>query len=144
LLKEYTSRDSIIFIDTLVQSGETYSYTLVAIDDSENESEPSSPLTVDIPLDKRNKDAVKDLKAIADKNAKKILVEWTYSENGVVEYQIYRKKGKAPMSLWKVAERTTTGIIDDELSPGNEYEYAVRAIFGDGRVSAWNEIKVAY
>jgi uncharacterized protein len=144
LIKEYTSRDSVAYVDTLVNSGKTYSYTLVAIDDSDNESDPSSPLTVEVPIDKRNKEAVKDLKAIADKNAKKILVEWTYAEKGVLKYQIYRKKGKEPISLWKIAEQDTTGIIDEELSPGNEYKYAVRAVFGDGRTSAWNEVKVSY
>jgi uncharacterized protein len=144
LLKEYTSRDSMAYVDTLVNSGKTYSYTLVAIDDSDNESNPSSPLTVQVPIDKRNKEAVKDLKALADKKAKKILVEWTYAEKGVLKYQIYRTKGKEPISLWKIAEQDTTGIIDEELSPGNEYKYAVRAVFGDGRMSAWNEVKVFY
>lgn len=144
LIKEFITKDSITFTDVNVKIGNIESYTLVAIDSSNNESLPSVPLTVTIPLDKKNKAAVKDIKAVVDRNAKKILVEWTYAEKDVVEYQIYRATTETPFILWKVAQNNSAGIIDSEISPNNEYKYSVRAIFKNGCISSWNEVKVVF
>jgi uncharacterized protein len=144
LLKEFTSLDSVSYTDTEVKQGTIVGYTLIAIDKNKNEATPSVPLTVQIPIDRRNKVAVKELRAVADRKSKKILVEWVYGEKGVAEYQIYKTAGKQPLSLWKVAENTTVAIIDEDISPSNLYKYAVRAVFKDGTMSHWKEVNVEF
>jgi uncharacterized protein len=144
LEKEFSSLDSVSYVDTKVKQGSVVGYTLMAIDKSKNESAPSVPLTVQIPIDRRDKAAVKELHAVADRKSKKILVEWVYGEKNVAEYQIYKTAGKQPLSLWKVAENTTVAIIDEDISPSNLYKYAVRAVFKDGTMSQWKEVNVEF
>jgi uncharacterized protein len=144
LLKEFNSLDSTHYTDNKVNAGAVVGYTLIAVDKNKNESTPSVPLTVTIPLDKKDKVAVKELTAVADRKSKKILVEWVYTEKGVVEYQIYKTAAKKPISLWKVAENTSVAIIDEDISPGNVYKYAIRAVFNDGTMSQMKEVNVEF
>lgn len=144
LLKELSSLDTTSYRDTSVIEGTIVGYTLMAVDKNKNESAPSTPLTVNIPFNKKNKDGVKELHAVVDRKSKKILIEWTYTEKDVVEYQIYKSNSKAPMSLWKVAQKTTAAIIDEDISPSNIYKYAVRAVFKNGAMSQWKEIAIEF
>ena len=116
----------------------------MAVDKDNNESPPSVPLTLTIPFDKKDKVAIKELSAAVDRQSKKILIEWVYAEKGVVEYQIFRTLGKEKITLWKVADKSTVAIVDDEVSPSNIYRYAVRAVFNDGVMSQWKEISVKF
>jgi uncharacterized protein len=144
LLKEFTSIDSTSYIDNKVKSGTTVAYVMMAVDKDNNESPPSTPLTLTIPFDKKDKVAIKELSAAVDRQSKKILIEWVYAEKGVVEYQIFRTMGKEKITLWKVADKSTVAIVDDEVSPSNIYRYAVRAVFNDGVMSQWKEISVKF
>ena len=144
LIKEFTGRDSTTYADEKVVGGRAYAYTLMATDKSKNESDPSVPLTITVPIDKKNKAAVRDLKAEANRQVRQINVSWVYAESGVVEYQIYKTTKNAPFSLWKVMEKNELAIIDPDVSAGNVYRYAVRAVFGDGSQSVWKEVKVEF
>lgn len=144
LTKEFKGKDSTTFIDYDVAAGKQFAYTLVAVDKSKNESPPSQPLAVTAPLDKRNHPSIKDLRALVDRKAEKVLIDWNYDEKGVVEFQIYRAFGNEPISLWQVLEASTRGIVDEKLIINNIYRYAVRAVFADGSMSTWKEIKINY
>ena len=144
LIKEFNSLDSTSYTDYKVTPGSVIGYTLIAIDKNKNEGTPSVPLTIQVPIDRRNKAAVKELTAVADRKSKKILVEWVYGEKGVAEYQIYKTTGKNALSLWKVAENSTVAIIDEDINPSNIYKYAIRAVFKDGTMSLWKEVNVEF
>lgn len=144
LVKEFKGSDSTTLTDTKVIPESTVSYTIIAIDKSKNESTPSVPLTVVVPKDKKNATAVKNLKAEADRLSKKITLEWKYEEKDVVEYQLYKTSGKTPFTLWKVLDTNNSSIVDTDISPSNIYKYAVRAVFQDGRMSTWKEVKVEF
>lgn len=144
LVKEFKGKDSTAFTDTKVAPESTVSYTIIAVDKSQNESKPSTPISVLVPKDKKNAIAVKNLKAEADKQTKKITIEWKYEEQGVVEYQLYKTSGKTPFTLWKVLDTTQSSIVDTEISPSNIYKYAIRAVFKDGSMSTWKEVKVEF
>ena len=144
LVKEFTTQDSITFTDDKVKGGATLSYTLVSVDKSKNESTPSTPLTVVVPMDKRNKAAVKDLKAQSDRQNRKISLDWVYDEKGIAEYQVYKTVINQPYALWKVLDKTALAIVDTEVSASNVYKYAVRAVFNDGTMSVWREVKVEF
>ena len=85
LVKEFEGRDSLSYTDEKVRGGATVSYTLVSVDEHKNESTPATPLTLVIPIDKKDKAAVKDLKAQSDRQNRKITLDWTYNERGVVD-----------------------------------------------------------
>jgi fibronectin type 3 domain-containing protein len=144
LLKTLEHKDSTQFTDFAVMGGIQYAYTLVAVDKSKNESEPSQPMTVVVPVDKRNRPPVKDLRALVDRKSEKVLIDWAYEERDVVEFQIYRAYGPEPISLWQVLSTSTRGVVDEKLAINNIYRYAVRAVFADGSMSTWKEVKVNY
>jgi uncharacterized protein len=144
LLKEFKGSDTTQFIDTQVKGGLKIAYTLVAVDRTRNESPPSVPVTVTVPLDKRNKPPVKDLRALVDRKAQKVVIDWLYAESGIVEFQVYRSLGSAPITLWKVIQHDAKGIIDDDVSINNLYRYAVRAVFSDGTMSSLKEVKINF
>jgi uncharacterized protein len=144
LVKEFDTQDSLTFTDDKVKGGATLSYTLVSVDKSKNESTPSSPLTVVVPMNKKNKAAVKDLKAQSDRLNKKIMLDWVYDVKGVVEYQVYKTVINEPFMLWKVLDNTSLAIEDTDVNASNIYKYAVRAVFNDGTTSVWREIKVEF
>jgi uncharacterized protein len=144
LVKEFEGRDSLSFTDEKVRPGTTVSYTLVSVDNSKNESAPSTPLTITVPIDKRDKAAVKDLKAQSDRQNHKITLDWVYAEKGVVEYQVYKTVVNAPYSLWKVIDNHALAIEDTDVSASNVYKYAVRAVFNDGSMSSLREIKIEF
>ena len=144
LVKEFEPTDSSTYTDENVKGGVTLSYSLVAIDNTKNESPPSVPLTLTVPIDKKNKAAVKSLIGEADRQNRKISLGWVYDEKNVVEYQLYKTVINAPYSLWKVLDNNTLAITDTEVSASNIYKYAIRAIFTDGSMSVMREIKVEF
>jgi hypothetical protein len=62
----------------------------------------------------------------------------------VTEYRIYRSTNAQPTSLWKVIMGDNTAVEDKEVTPGNTYQYGVRVVLKDGRLSGWKEVTVAY
>jgi hypothetical protein len=144
LLKEFKGADTTTFSDVETRGGLQVSYTLVAVDKSRNESPPSAPITVTVPVDKRNRPAVRDLRALVDRKSAKVLIDWLYEEREVVEFQIYRAFAAEAISLWQVLKADKRGLVDDKLIINNIYRYAVRAVFSDGSMSTWKEVKINY
>lgn len=143
LIKKFESNNIDNFLEDSLENGQTYSYTLIAIDKSNNESQPSPPLTVTV-NNSQKIPAVKNLKATVDKLSKSILITWSFDNKDVVEFTIYKGVNKAPLTTWKVVDAKQTSASDTELLINNVYRYAVRAILKDGRMSGWKEVKVEY
>ncbi len=143
LVKEFKGSDSTTYSDMNVTPLTKIAYTIIAIDKSKNESTPTMPLTVEIPKDKKAKVAV-NLSAEPDRKTQKITVAWKYEEQGVVEYQLYKTQGKIPFTLWKVVDTRNSSIVDNNVSASNLYKYAIRAVFKDGTMSNWKEVKVEF
>ena len=144
LVKEFKGNADSVTTDSSVLEESMVHYTIIAIDNSKNESKPTPPLTVTVPKEKKNAVAVNDLKAEAIRPEKRINIAWQYKESGVLEYQLYKSSGTRPFSLWKVVEQNNSQIADADVISGHVYKYAIRAIFNDGRMSAWKEIKVEF
>ncbi len=143
LVKEFEGNTTNNFEDDSVQNGATVAYTLIAVDKSNNESQPAPPLTVQVNNTTRIT-AVKNLKAELDAATKTITISWSFDNKDVVEYTIYRALNKAPFTTWQVVDAKQTSIQDKELSVSNIYRYGVRATLKDGRMSGWKEVKVEY
>jgi fibronectin type 3 domain-containing protein len=143
LIKQFEGRTISGFTDDKAESGKTASYTILAVDNSKNESAPSTPLTIRI-TDASMVQSVKKLRATAQRTNNNILVEWNMDRKDVTEYRIYRSSNAQPTSLWKVITGDNTAVEDKEVTPGNTYQYGVRAVLKDGRLSGWKEVNVTY
>jgi fibronectin type 3 domain-containing protein len=145
LLQEFTDQKTTIWVDKNLQPGQTYSYTLVAVDSSKLESDPSIPLTVAVP-EKRMKDAVKKVDVEVDRQNRSITINWikVAEDKNIRLFELYRAQDKQQMSLYKQVPAATNSFIDTDLQVNTRYKYAVRAVYTDGKYSDFVIKQVIY
>lgn len=132
------------FNDKNIPDDKTCYYTIVAIDESGNESKPAEPLIAKS-LPKMSKPAINNFGHFVDRSNKNIELFWSSKEKKIVEYQLYKRKKEGNYSLYRIFEfKEKMRFVDEVLSPGNIYKYAVKAIFEDGTASKIEEITVEY
>jgi len=131
------------YTDTDVSPGKKYRYTLITVDQSGLESDPTPPIVITMP-GKLLQPGVKGLYASVDRENKFIQLTWRLKIKDVVEIQLYRKTEEQPYTLYKRIDPTNKGWIDRNLTPNKTYMYAVKAVYNDGSISEWEEIKVKY
>ncbi len=131
------------YTDSNTIPGTNYLYTLVAVDKSGLESQPSPPLAINV-INKLVKPEVKGLYTIIDRENKQIHLFWRYNEDNVQEFLIYKKKKDETYVLFRNANLDEKQLIDIELHPNTTYHYGIKAIFKDGSTSKWTEIEVVY
>ncbi|HIP49215.1 MAG TPA: hypothetical protein EYG92_09665 [Lutibacter sp.] len=132
------------WIDSNITEGYQYTYTVMAIDDSNLKSKPSKPLTVVIPVTSL-KPAIKRFTSFVDKKNAYIELFWKqYKEPNVAELMIYKGIKDKKITLLKNVLPNTKSIIDTQIKPNNEYVYLIRAIFKDGSKNKASQIIVKY
>jgi hypothetical protein len=135
---------SMQWTDREVIEGQQYSYTLIAIDDSELESDPAPPLTVIVPKTSLYP-PLEGLYGETDREKGTITIRWkAYTEPNASKISIYKGiKGK-PLNLLTEIPVDTKGIVDSKIQPNNTYEYVFRVVFTDGGVSEVLELTLIY
>jgi len=124
LLTEWTDMD--------IQEDQQYSYTIIAIDDSELESDPAPPLTVIVPKTSLYP-PLEGLYGEADREKGTITLRWkTYKEPNAAKINIYKGLQGQPKNLLKEIPADAKGIVDSKLKPNNTYEYLFRVVFIHG------------
>jgi hypothetical protein len=114
------------------------------VDDSGNESEPSEPLIVDA-VPKLVTKAIINFDFVVDRKNKNIELFWSAKGKKIVEYQLYKRKKGANFILYRVFPfKEKMRFVDEVLSLGNVYEYALKAFLEDGTSSEIKEISVEY
>jgi len=132
------------WIDENIIPKEQYSYTIIAIDDSELESDPAPPITLIIPKTTLE-DGIKKFGSYVDKKNNYIELFWkSYEQQNVVEIAIYKGVKDQPISLFKNVLPNTKRIFDTKVKPNNEYVYMIRAIFDDGSISETETLNVKF
>ncbi|AUC76146.1 fibronectin type III domain-containing protein [Olleya sp. Bg11-27] len=131
------------YTDTDITVGKMYSYTILAIDDSGLESIPSPSISIVIPKTKVNTQ-IKGFYAHVDKINKAVLLSWRYKEDGIAEYEIYKSKKGEKLRLLRMVPTDSKRLYDYDLKINTEYQYAIRAVFKDGRMSKLVIKKVKY
>lgn len=130
--------------DENVKEGQLYSYTMIAIDDSELESEPAPPITVIVPKTSLNP-PLEGLYGQADREAGTITMRWkAYKEPNASKIIIYKGVERKLMNLLKEISVNAKGIVDNKVKPNNTYKYVFRVVFKDGRVSETSTLNVKY
>ncbi|MEE2872745.1 MAG: hypothetical protein VX893_07495 [Candidatus Latescibacterota bacterium] len=134
------------FEDSALESLTTYFYTLMAFDDSGNESSRSTAVQVltDGP-DQVAPAAPSDLAATADLSAAQITVSWSPPSTdadgsdltGLSSYIVLRSKGdEAAFAAIDTLSSASTSFVDTGLESSTTYFYAVRSIDDSGNASS--------
>ena len=134
------------FEDSALESLTTYFYTLMAFDDSGNESSRSTAVQVltDGP-DQVAPAAPSDLAATADLSAAQITVSWSPSSTdadgsdltGLSSYIVLRSKGdETAFAAIDTLNSASTSFVDTGLESSTTYFYAVRSIDDSGNASS--------
>ncbi|MCB0475675.1 MAG: hypothetical protein KDC69_08360, partial [Flavobacteriaceae bacterium] len=131
------------YLDTKIEPGGNYYYTLVAVDQSGLESPPSPPLAIDV-VGTMLRPAVKGLYAQVDRDNKLIRLYWRYKEPDVLEFLIYKKKKGGKFTLFRTTGTDDRQLEDYELDINTVYDYGIKAVFKDSSISKWNEVEVEY
>ncbi|MEM7486300.1 MAG: fibronectin type III domain-containing protein [Bacteroidota bacterium] len=135
------SRDT--FKDTDLEPNTTYSYTITTTNQTGLESPPSPPLSITT-LKRLLRPKVKGLFAEADRENKYIQLNWRYSEEDVLEIQLFRKEEEDAFFRYATLSPKLKAFKDEKVTPNTKYAYGIKAIFRDGDVSEWNEINISY
>lgn len=141
---EFTDKQLSEYKDTSFDSERKYYYIIVAVDESGNESEPSEPF-IATPVPKIVTKAITNFDFQVDRKNKNIALFWSAKGKKIVEYQLYKRKKGADFILYRVFPfKDKMRFVDEVLSLGNVYEYALKAFFEDGTSSEIKEISVEY
>jgi chitodextrinase len=122
------------FIDGGITSGNTYAYTVRALDSGGNTSEWSSPLEVTVESQDTTAPSVPQQLTLNSMSNTQVALTWTAATDnvGVTGYQVARDS----VALGQTA---TTTFIDTTTSAGSTYTYTVQAMDASGNVSGWSQ-----
>jgi hypothetical protein len=125
-----------------VESSGTYSYQLVAKDLWGKES--SSPQAVEVELTVfPGQEIISRFNSYTDVTNNYIELSWKKPDNARL-YRIYKSSADIPMSLWKELDAAQNRIVDEQVSPGNEYRYTIIYQTQDGYMSKSKSIVIHF
>lgn len=131
------------FSDQDIEQGYLYSYTILAIDESELESLPSPSISIMVPKTKTNT-TIKGFYAQVDQTNKAILLSWRYKEPDIAEFEIYKAKKGEKLRLLRNVPADSKRLYDYNITINTQYQYAIRAVFKDGRLSKLEQKIINY
>ncbi|WP_185155901.1 fibronectin type III domain-containing protein, partial [Fulvivirga kasyanovii] len=122
----------------LVDSGK-YSYTLVAVDKSGNESEPAKPLIVNVAgRELYNSDVFGKIYINKSKDNQAIFLKWKAGV-GAKRILIFRGMADQQVTLYKSIEGSLTSFNDSSVLKEIVYKYRIQAEFSDGSRSLMSD-----
>lgn len=136
LLQEFKQATTTEWIDKDCVEGQTYSYTIVAMDSSKLESEPAKPFTIVMP-EKRVKEVVKNMEVEVDRKGRTVTITWEQirTAKNIRRFELYRAQAKQAMSLYKQMASAANSFVDTDLRVNTRYKYAIRAVYTNGQYS---------
>ncbi|MFL1897214.1 hypothetical protein ACJRPK_16040 [Aquimarina sp. 2-A2] len=129
--------------DTNVEEGNSYSYIIIARDESGLESQPGSPVSLRV-SSTGPKNSIRGLYGAINTFDKSIVLSWGAKGEQITSYELYRKVNDAPLTLYKVLPKGSKLFTDTKLTINSTYTYRIRAIFEDGSYSKWSSVEVNY
>ena len=127
-----------LFIDKQITPKLLYEYTMLAVDSSNNESNPCKSVFVR-KIDTGVRPAIEEIKTSVDEVNKQIEIRWEYPYENVKNYIVYRGKGEDPIRYYQFAPGDKFKFIDKKVIINTEYKYRIKARFTDGSESAFSE-----
>lgn len=118
------------FLDTTVQSGKHYTYTLIAEDKSLNKGFSE---TYGVNFELGYRDAIKSLKYVIDREKKCVVLSWNYDPKEVYTFQIYKCKADGPWRLYKTIDgKAKQELVDTQLTINTVFKYKIVAMLNSG------------
>lgn len=127
------------YLDSLGEKGVTYEYKIQATDLSGLQSPVAYTLTLKA-IDFSQKPAVRNINAVQNEEDKNVLIRWTYPIDGNYKFRLYRAVNGGPFNLVGETEQGKTSFVDNKVSLGKSYEYAIKAEFEDGKSSGFGDV----
>ncbi|MBD1260314.1 hypothetical protein HZY62_06930 [Maribacter polysiphoniae] len=140
---EITDLNTNDYLDDTIAGNTKYHYTVIAIDQTGLESQPSPPISI-ISLGEQTKTAISGFNNTVDRDNRIIHLNWRLKASNIVEILLYKKQNESEFSLYQTFTGNRTRFIDAKLTPNTIYTYGLKAIFEDGTVSEWQETEVVY
>ena len=139
------------FTDTDIIKGNKYCYNIIVKDDA-NLSASAIPLIVEIPKE-TIRTPITTFVPIFNFDEKKTSLTWTYPTTDIdlVSFELVRSETNidpktwtteskyTPYSSWVILASTNLATFDNNVIYSGKYNYAIRALFKDGTVTAWKE-----
>jgi len=139
-INEFFSLDEYFtYLDSLGEKGVTYEYKIQATDLSGLQSPVAYTLTLKA-IDFSQKPTVRNVNAVQNTEEDNVLIRWTYPVDGNYKFRLYRAVNGGPFSLLEDVEKDKTSYVDPKTGPGKTYEYAVKALFADGKSSGFGDV----
>jgi len=109
-----------------IAGNDIYTYTVVAKDEAENESNPAKPVMGQRLI---NSDVINivNLEAIAERENARIALKWICDNIGTEKYLIYRAENEDPLSWYATVNGEKKIFYDNNVIIGNSYRYGIRA-----------------
>jgi hypothetical protein len=140
VLKGY---NSLSFTDTCKYAPCQYSYSLIAIDSSGNESSNSNILSIEINRPFDNHEIEKfTFYAIKNYEKKQIELYWDYLPASAARYIIYRSVNSGPYRTISSFDSGSGKYVDINVKPGCNYEYQI--INQSIKIKKNNSLSVAF
>lgn len=145
LIQSFDSlKNEIVFQDTTLNDYKKYTYTVIAVDDSELESDPAQPVEGK-KIDKGIRDQIEKIYAEADRESRLISIEWQYEKRGVDRFLIYKNFEDQGFKLYKTLPGEQRKFEDRTLKINTIYKYKIMAIYKSGARSSFSrEVEVNY
>jgi fibronectin type 3 domain-containing protein len=137
------SNDSIFgYNDLETNEGQTYFYTVVAMDSSRHYSDPAFPVSCKKMLTIKKGPSFSEAKI--DRQARKISLLWKDEEGDILKYRIYRKsvESKERFVLHRTVDGTINEFIDDNVFVGRTYSYFLVSVYNNLSLSAPSKTRV--
>jgi uncharacterized protein len=142
LIAKYQENQTDSFIDTQLEEGVTYDYTLLVIDDDGLECDPVAPVSFTIPTYKKPA-KVEKFSGKFDQENLKVSLKWK-NDKTLRGYQIYKVEDETGSYLLAFVEATTGAYVDIRVKPFKQYTYKIRAVAQNGFYSPFEEIRVEW
>lgn len=123
------------YVDSTLEQGKLYVYTLTAIDDDGLESAPAQPASAKLIGAPRQGFEMIETEISDEKSLK---ITWLYPEQAQ-KYWIYKGTEDQQLALFKVLKADRDFIVDANLKPGGTYHYYLRAVLEDGSFSPFSQ-----
>lgn len=131
------------FLDKNVTEGNQYSYAVVAKDKSGLESLPSPLVHVLLPKSSVMP-AVKGFFAQVNAADKRIELSWSYDQKELDGFEIFKAEEEKPLQLMLMVAPSVKRISDVTIAINTSYNYAIRALFKDGRIGKMSFFTVKF
>jgi hypothetical protein len=82
---------------------------------------------------------IEDIKTVADRTNKKIILTWKLSGTKTEKILVYRATGEAQPALYKTIDGTSREFIDGQIAINETYSYYLKTVGKNGEEGLFSE-----